>query len=104
MPHGVTWQTSEAGTRFPERGEGPGRHAASGALSAARPETHPELARGAEDGVLLQAVRSTASISSSMLILSPTTTPPPSIGMSMSTPYSLREISVLAEKPARVPP
>ena len=33
-----------------------------------------------------QAVRSTASISSSTVILSPTTTPPPSIGMSMSTP------------------
>ena len=32
-----------------------------------------------------------------MLILSPMTTPPPSIGMSMSTPNSLRLISVLAE-------
>ena len=51
-----------------------------------------------------QAVRSTASISSSTVTLSPTTTPPPSIGMSMSTPKALREISVLAEKPARVPP
>lgn len=51
-----------------------------------------------------QAARSTASISSSTEILSPTTTPPPSIGISMSTPNCLREISVLPEKPARVPP
>ena len=33
--------------------------------------------------------------------LSPTTTPPPSIGILMSTPNSLRLISVRAEKPAR---
>lgn len=62
-------------------------------------------ARGPRSEVRIdQAVRSTASISSSTLILSPTTTPPPSIGMAMSTPNALREISVLAEKPARVPP
>ena len=38
------------------------------------------------------------------MILSPTTTPPPSIGISKSTPKALRLISVVAEKPERVPP
>jgi Cyclic nucleotide-binding domain len=46
----------------------------------------------------------TASISRLILILSPTTTPPPSSGMLNSIPKSARLISVPAENPARVPP
>jgi len=38
------------------------------------------------------------------LILSPTTTPPPSMGMLVVMPKSWRLISVVAENPARVPP
>src|SRR5690606_8275154 len=48
--------------------------------------------------------RSTASISRFTFTLSPTTAPPPSSGILMSTPKSLRSIVVEAEKPARVPP
>ncbi len=44
------------------------------------------------------------SASMSMVILSPTTTPPLSIGISMSTPNSLRLICVEPVKPARVRP
>ena len=53
---------------------------------------------------LAQEARSTASISRLIVTLSPTTTPPPSSGIEMSTPKSLRLIVVVAEKPARVPP
>ena len=48
--------------------------------------------------------RRTASISRATWTFSLTTTPPPSSGMEMSTPKSLRLIVVVAEKPARVPP
>jgi hypothetical protein len=48
--------------------------------------------------------RRTASISRATWTFSLTTTPPPSSGIEMSTPNSLRLIVVVAEKPARVPP
>ena len=51
-----------------------------------------------------QEVRSTPWISRSIWTFSLTTTPPPSSGMAMSTPKSLRLMVVEAEKPARVPP
>ena len=44
-----------------------------------------------------------ASISRVMVILSPTTTPPPSRGISMSMPKSLRLMTVVASKPATGP-
>ena len=47
---------------------------------------------------------STASISSWMVTLSLTTTPPPSMAAFQLTPKSLRLISAVAVKPARVPP
>ncbi|SHJ93681.1 hypothetical protein SAMN05443637_101187 [Pseudonocardia thermophila] len=49
-------------------------------------------------------LRSTASISRVMVTLSPITTPPPSSGIWMSTPKSLRLMVVVASNPARVPP
>jgi hypothetical protein len=46
----------------------------------------------------------TASISMKTWIRSPTSTPPPSKGMLVLMPKSPRLSSVVAEKPARVPP
>ena len=61
----------------------------------------PTEPRGGFDS---QSFCRTASISRVILILSPTTTPPPSRGMLNSIPKSARLISVPAENPARVPP
>src|ERR1700739_2325449 len=62
---------------------------------------HDRAKRGGCNG---QSFCRTASISRLILILSPTTTPPPSSGMLNSMPKSARLISVPAENPARVPP
>jgi hypothetical protein len=46
----------------------------------------------------------TASSSKLTWTLSPTTTPPPSMGRLMLTPKSLRLMSVVADQPTRYPP
>ena len=72
--------------------------------SAPETEQPPGSAGGRFTCAGCQEVRRTASISRVIVTLSPTTTPPPSSGIEMSTPKSLRLIVVVAEKPARVPP
>src|SRR5207248_8898022 len=85
----------------PRRGKG------GGARSRPAVDTCADAARGgATDSRLDQAsgVWRMASTSRDTWILSPITTPPPSRGMLVSIPKSLRLSSVVAEKPALVPP
>ena len=88
------------------RGAGPGRAGPERANAALGKSDLPNAAfaqRACAPGAG-QDWRRTASISRATWTFSLTTTPPPSSGMEMSTPNSLRLIVVVAEKPARVPP
>ena len=96
VPHSrrQRWRLARRRTGTSERGVGYVRRTERRVRSA-----EPGGAPGAG-----QDWRRTASISRATWTFSLTTTPPPSSGIEMSTPKSLRLIVVVAEKPARVPP
>ncbi len=95
-------QRSHDTERGPAAGEEPQRRGGAARDGGVTSPNTAAAVRRALSG--RQTWRSTASISRFTWTLSLTTTPPPSSGMAMSTPKSLRLIVVLAENPARVPP